>query len=141
MMGDMPRKTDSKERMLRIMTKAANPPPDASAPISARLFGGTLEETARALFDHPRPVFAVDPDVTILIRKAWDVGVQRVSLQTVMQVDGDMLQVIGTMDTSERDFLMQVHKSAVKDGVAQWHALFDVVRQLGETVGKVMFRG
>lgn len=104
-----------------------------------RLFGGTVEETARALFDHPRPVFTVDPDVTILIRKAWDVGVQRVCLQTVMQVDGDMLQVIGDMGKDDRDFLTQMHKASVKDAVGQWHSLFDVVRQLAGDVGRVVF--
>ena len=107
--------------------------------LSTRLFGATVEETARALFDHPRPVFTVDPDVTILIRKAWDVGVQRVSAQTVIQVDGDLLQVIGDLRNEERDFLTQLHKAAVKDAVAQWHALFDVVRQLAGDVGRVVF--
>jgi hypothetical protein len=105
----------------------------------SRLFGATVEQTARALFDHPRPVFDVDPDVMILIRKAWDVGVQRVCLQTVMQVDGDLLQVIGDLRNDERDFLTRLHTSAARDATTQWHALFDVVRQLAGDLGKVVF--
>jgi hypothetical protein len=118
------------------------PGPRTRAPDAAtapRLFGATVEETARALFQHPRPVFLVDPDIAILIRKAWDLGVERVCLQTVMQVDGDLLQAIGDIGGNEREFLTQLHKSAVKDGVEQWHSLFDVVRQLAGAVGSAVF--
>jgi hypothetical protein len=107
----------------------------------ARLFGGTIEQTARALFQHPRPAFEVDPDVTILIRKAWDIGVKRVCLQTVMQVDGDVLQVVGDLRPEERDFLTLLHKQAVKESVTQWKAMFDLILKLAGEVGRVVFKG
>jgi hypothetical protein len=126
-----------KEQMPGGAAPGAAAEPGATMP---RLFAATVEQTARALFNHPRPVFNVDPDVTVLIRKAWDIGVERVCLQTVMQMDGDMLQVIGDMQKSERDFLTKLHQSAVTDGVGQWHALLDLVRQLAGAVGSVVFR-
>jgi hypothetical protein len=60
-------------------------------------------------------------------------------MQTVIQVDGDLLQAIGSLGKDERDFLSQLHKAAVKDGVGQWRSLFDIVRQLAGDVGKVVF--
>jgi hypothetical protein len=104
------------------------------------LFGATVEQTARALFDHPRPVFYVDPDVTILVRKAWDIGVKRVCLQTVMQVDGDILQVVGDLRPDEREFLTALHKEAVKTSVGQWQALFQLVLKLTGEIGQAIFR-
>jgi hypothetical protein len=93
----------------------------------AQLFGATVEETAKSLFEHPRPFFRVDPDVTILIRKAWDLGTDKVCMQTVMQVDGDILQVLGDMNEADRPFLSALHRDSVRDGVAQWRAMFDVL--------------
>lgn len=120
---------------LNTMAQAA-PPPTEDKPL---LFGATVEQTARALFEHPRPLFTVDPDVTILVRKAWDIGVKRVCLQTVMQVDGDIVQVMGDLKADEREFLAGLHREAVKTSVGQWQALFQLVRQLTGDVGKAIF--
>jgi hypothetical protein len=111
----------------------------SSAPTESRLFGATVEQTARALFEHPRPVYDVDPDVTILIRKAWDIGVQHVCMQTVLQIDGDLLQVVGDMRPEERIFLTPLHKQAVTDSITQWRSLFDLIRQLAGEIGSVVF--
>jgi len=136
-------KISSRERLglLAVRREPAAQAAVQAAPTESRLFGATIEETARALFQHPRPIFNVDPDVTVLIRKAWDVGVERVCLQTVLQVDGDVLQTIGQLQANERDFLTLVHKQAVKESVTQWRSLFDLLRQLAGDVGRVVFGG
>lgn len=104
----------------------------ASLPMPG-LFGATVEETARSLFEHPRPNFICDPDVTILIRKAWDLGTDQVCMQTVMQVDGDIVQILGKMKPEEQAFLTTLHRDAVKDSVGQWRALFDVLAQAAKS--------
>jgi hypothetical protein len=118
--------------------------PAGQAATVPRLFGGTVEETARALFDHPRPTYDVDPDVTMLIRKAWDLGVEKVLMQTALQVDGDIAQTLActllTMNPDSRSLLTDIHKQAAKDGIAQWHAFFDVLKQLATEVGRLVFR-
>ena len=114
---------------------------DPAAVTRPRLFGATVEETARALFTHPRPSFESDPDVTMLIRKAWDLGVERVCLQTVLQVDGDMTEIITELDGQQRVFLTELHKQGVKDAVSQWRSFWDVVLQLAGDLGKVFARG
>ena len=57
----------------------------------SRLFGGTLDQTTQALFRYPRPVLSIDPDLTVIVRKAWDMGLEEVLFQTVIQVDGDVV--------------------------------------------------
>jgi hypothetical protein len=126
---------------VRLKSRAAGDQPDPAAATSPRLFGATIEETAQALFTHPRPTYDTDPDVAMLIRKAWDLGVERVCLQTVLQVDGDLTQIIADLDGPQRIFLTELHKQAVKDAVSQWRSLFDVVLQLAGDLGRVFIRG
>src|ERR1700722_13464603 len=90
-----------------------------------RLFGGTLEQTASALFKHPRPAISVPPDLTLLVRKAWDVGLEEVKFQTSLQLDGDMVvRMADEIPEVHRAFLRDLHQQAVRDGSAQWKLLF-----------------
>jgi hypothetical protein len=128
----------SKVRMRGLVAGEHNDPAAATCP---RLFGATVEETAQALFAHPRPIFDSDPDITMLIRKAWDLGVQRIYLQTVLQVDGDMTEIIAELDGQQTVFLTELHRQAVKDAVSQWRSFWEVVLQLAGDLGKVFARG
>lgn len=111
--------------------------PDVSAP---RLFGGTLGQTTQALFHHPRPKLAIDPDLSVLVRKAWDIGLEEVRFQTAIQVDGDVLvRVTEIDDVFTRSFLQGLHRSAVDDGLKQWRTLFEVAGDLIRTVGEWLF--
>jgi hypothetical protein len=124
----------------RLNDRAEGKSKDPDAQTSLRLFGATIEETARALFSHPRPVFDTDPDVNMLIRKAWDLGVERVCLQTVLQVDGDLTEIIAESDDDDRAYLTELHRQAVKDAVSQWRSFWDVVLQLAGDMGKIFTR-
>jgi hypothetical protein len=125
---------------IRLAGCATGARPQPAAPTTPRLFGATVEETARALFAHPRPTFDADPDVTMLIRKAWDLGVQRVCLQTVLQVDGDLTEIIAEPQGDDRAFLTDLHRQAVKDAVSQWRSFWDVLLQLAGDLGQAVFR-
>jgi hypothetical protein len=126
---------------LRLKKRASGERADPGAATSPRLFGATIEETAKALFTHPRPTFDADPDVAMLIRKAWDLGVDRVCLQTVLQVDGDLTEIIAELEGPQRIFLTELHKQSVKDAVSQWRSLFDIVLQLAGDLGRVFTHG
>jgi hypothetical protein len=119
----------SGERMLKMMPTAD---PQATE-TDSRLFGGTVQQTYESLFRHPRPVFNIDPDLTILIRKAWDLGTKSVRMQTVLQIDGDVSQIIGPFNADqreERDFLVALHANAVKQSVTQWRNFVEVLGAL-----------
>lgn len=106
----------------------------------SRLFGATLEQTARALFQYPRPLLSIDPDLTVLVRKVWDIGLEEVLFQTVIQLDGDVLvRVSDIADQGERAFLAELHRRAVDDGTSQWRQLFRIAGQLIGDVGRLIF--
>ena len=48
---------------VRLNSLVAGEQIDPAAVTKPRLFGATVEETARALFTHPRPTFDADPDI------------------------------------------------------------------------------
>jgi hypothetical protein len=124
--------------MARLQAVMANPAP-APAQQPARLFGGTVDQTTQALFRHPRPVLNIDPDITVLIRKAWDIGLEEVRFQTTIQVDGDVVVRVAEMLQDDRDFLAAIHRTAVDDGLKQWRMLFQVVGDLVSGLGAWLF--
>lgn len=105
------------------------------------LFDGTVEETTAALFKHPRPTLVYDTDVVLLVRKAWDIGLEQVLFQTAMQVDGDVLvRVAPGLDKDKRAFYAELHRSTVQTGIQQWRSLFDLVSSLIGAAGKLLFQ-
>lgn len=106
----------------------------------SRLFGGTLDQTTQALFRYPRPVLSIEPDLTVLVRKAWDIGLEEVLFQTVIQVDGDVVVRVAELpDAESRAFMAALHRTAVDDGLKQWRLLFKVVGDLVSGIGEWLF--
>lgn len=104
------------------------------------LFDGTIDETTRALFKQPRPLLTIDTDVLVLVRKVWDIGLERVLFQTAMQVDGDVLvRVAPDMDPDKREFFAKLHRATVETGLSQWKGLFELAGTLISGVGRVLF--
>jgi hypothetical protein len=134
--GRIPQK--SQVSQTKRLCQIADPAQNSETQDMTRLFGGTLEQTTRALFAEPRPAFMIDPDVTVLVRKAWDVGTSWVCLQTSLQVDGDLVQQIAPLAPADRDFLVGLHKQAVQDAVGQWRTLFAVLKDLIGDLGQAV---
>ncbi|MBS0639657.1 MAG: hypothetical protein JSS43_07280 [Proteobacteria bacterium] len=101
---------------------------DAATP-----FGRTAEATTRALFDGKAARMEVDPDITIMVRKAWDLGTAKVRMQTVMQVDGDIMQVFHPSADEDGPLVMQMHKDAVRESLGQWRVLFGILAEAART--------
>jgi hypothetical protein len=77
------------------------------------------------------PATAFDPKCLVIIRKAWDIGVEIVLMQTVIQIDGDVVNRIQTgMDGPEKAELHALHARAVDISLRSWGTLVD-------TVGKI----
>jgi len=112
------------------------PNPQAEDPV---LIDGTLEQTAQACF-RGKPKFRTTLDVAVVVRKIWDIGTETVLLQTSVQVDGDVVTRISPeIDAAHRDFLLALHASSLKTGLAQWQALFNLVKALCQDLGKSLF--
>lgn len=114
--------------------------PETGPAHAAQLFDGTIEETTGTLFKQPRPTLAIDADVLLLVRKAWDIGLEQVMFQTAMQIDGDVLiRVAPDMDPDKREFFAKLHRSTVETGLRQWQGLFELAGALISGVGKALF--
>ena len=114
----------------------------AAQQVPAGLIDGTLEQTTAVLFRHPRPVLAIDTDVLVQLRKIWDIGLETVQFQTVLQVDGDvLLRVASGMDEARRNFYGELHRATVETGIRQWKSLFDLVTSLVSGLGSMLFGG
>ena len=74
------------------------------------------------------------PQQITLIRKAWEIGTERIVLQTVIQIDGDV-----TTRLSERfaktpnDTLLQIHNDSIETSTRFWSNL---VKTLGDIAGR-----
>lgn len=115
---------------------------DKHVPASGKLplFGGTIEATIRALVNDPLPPLSVPLDILVLVRKAWDVGTETVMMQTVMQVDGDVvLRISPALADARRAFFSDLHTGCVKVGIGQWNSLFALVRDLVGEIGRTIF--
>lgn len=104
------------------------------------LFGGTVEATTAVLFKQPRPRLTIDADVLVLVRKIWDIGLERVLFQTTMQVDGDVLvRAAPDLSAEKREFYSELHRSTSSTALAQWHSLFQLAGTLVSGLGSLLF--
>jgi len=83
----------------------------------------------------------LDADDATRIRKIWEVGVERIVAQTVIQIDGDVITRIqdGLNDQQMRN-LMQVQQTSVDTGVRYWSTLLDIAERLIDGLASKLFK-
>lgn len=100
----------------------------------------TLGDLTDTMIKTPGRTLEIDPALVIMVRKAWDIGVETVVFQTVLQLDGDVVtRMASSLSTQDRQFLFDIHQRTVTVGVGQWKALFDLVASLIEKMGGLIF--
>ena len=70
------------------------------------------------------------PNQLTLIRKAWDIGTDRIVLQTVVQLDGDVIFRASPGISETHAELLNAHRSVTQVGLGHWHKLFNLVLRL-----------
>ena len=84
------------------------------------------------------PDLKLDPSQISIIRKANEIGTQRVLLQTVVQVEGDITSYITTrflhFPEKEQKMIKEVHESSIMTSIRMWQYLFQAVGKLAGTV-------
>ena len=82
----------------------------------------------------PFPNFG--PDAIVKLRKIWEIGTDAVVMQTVIQIDGDVISRIQSgREDAETRMLNEIHRSAVEVSFKHWTFLV----QLAESfVGSVL---
>ncbi len=70
------------------------------------------------------------PDELVVLRKIWDIGLDRIVLQTVIQLDGDVISRIHT-DLAEpsprNERLLNIHNGSVSASIAFWQQLVNLL--------------
>jgi hypothetical protein len=88
-----------------------------------------LAEMNRGPFPH------FSPDAIVKLRKIWEVGVETVVMQTVIQIDGDVVSRIQTgRDDAETRMLNDIHHSAVEVSFKHWTFLVQLAESFVSSV-------
>ena len=65
------------------------------------------------------------------IRKIWELGVDRIVLQSMLQLDGDIVfRADKSLDLKAREALVKAHREFVELGVNHWRAMFELLANL-----------
>lgn len=72
----------------------------------------------------------------VIVRKAWDMGTETVVMQSVIQIDGDVVtRVLKGRDTATNGVIVGVHRDAVDTSFRYWSFMVDA---LGRFAGKAV---
>ena len=87
----------------------------------------------------------LSPDNLTLVRKTWEIGSQRVYLQTVVQIDGDVTSYITRdfikLPENVKSLVLNIHNDSVASSTKMWTMLFNTVANIaGQALGS-MFGG
>lgn len=83
----------------------------------------------RADIESTRPPFPLTPDELVLIRKIWEIGVEEIALQTIIQMDGDVVtRVHPGFATPHHEELHRIHSQSVSVSLSMWKELIGVVK-------------
>jgi len=74
-----------------------------------------------------------------LLRKAWEVGTERIVLQTVIQIDGDVTTRIAErfLKNQDKSVVLKIHNDSITTSTSFWSNL---IRAMGEIAGKAFGR-
>ena len=81
------------------------------------------------------------PEHLIAVRKIWEIGVESVQMQTVVQIDGDIVtRIRRSLTKEELERIVPLHQEMVETGVKHWTTMFELVTRLVGDLGKALFR-
>ena len=111
-------------------------------PSDSRKYSGKdwrTNDFTRAEIETSRPPFPVRSDELVLIRKAWEIGVEEIALQTIVQLDGDVVtRVPPRYACGGNETLHALHNQGVSASLAVWKELVAVVKAFLENIVKII---
>lgn len=70
-------------------------------------------------------------DYATALRKIWDMGVENVLMQTIIQIDGDVItRIQAGMEATKQELILNVHQCGIDVSLKHWKTLFDIVKQI-----------
>lgn len=86
--------------------------------------------------DQQQPL-PLTPDEIVMIRKIWEMGLEEIAMQTVIQLDGDVLTRIQSKYANEDSAIIhELHNQSVNTALAFWGGLIGIVKDLVKAIGK-----
>ncbi|MCF6159180.1 MAG: hypothetical protein E3K32_11590 [wastewater metagenome] len=94
-----------------------------------------------AQVEEKRPPFPLNPDELVLIRKIWEIGVEDISMQTVIQLDGDVITRIQPKYISPAyELIHKFHNQSIDTSVSFWKDLVGIVNEFFNSTLKIFFK-
>lgn len=88
--------------------------------------------------EEQRPALQLTADELVLIRKVWEVGTEEIVLQTIIQLDGDVVtRVKPRYATGKTEAVHEVHNQGVGVSLEFWRDLIGVVKDFFQTIVKM----
>ncbi|MEM1137611.1 MAG: hypothetical protein AAGI07_17350 [Bacteroidota bacterium] len=83
------------------------------------------------------------PDQVTLIRKTWEIGTQKILMQTIVQIDGDITNYLTNqfvnLSPELKAIVLNLHNDATESGARVWNMLFKTISQLAGTAFRKIF--
>lgn len=78
---------------------------------------------------------------SVALRKAWELGTQSVKMQTIIQLDGDVITYVQESVAANRDDPIQrIHADSVKVSLDSWRFLVETVGQMASRLLSLIVR-
>lgn len=86
--------------------------------------------------DGEKPEFSTDH--LVLIRKAWELGIEEIAMKTVVQLDGDVItRVQSNYATEAYAAVHKLHNTGISTSLAFWEMLADIAKALVQSFFKL----
>ena len=112
---------------------------DQTGPITDNLLsltGGQLRKMDRRYLDESWQLSVSD---RAQIRKIWEIGTETVLVQTVIDIEGDVLTRINPLVAEgTRPHVLEIHQSGIETSMKMWGNLVAVAGQLLEALGRAV---
>jgi hypothetical protein len=97
-------------------------------------------EYSHVEIEEKQPPFPLSPGQLVLIRKIWELGVEEVAVQTIIQMDGDVVtRVQPKYVSSNNEVIFRMHNQGVATSVSFWKELIGIVKDFFNTIVRMFF--
>jgi len=84
-----------------------------------------------------RRLFRLEPDEVVVLRKIWEIGTDVVLMETVIQLDGDVISRVRQGHDSDPN-LQGLHRSLLETALNNWHFLVDTIGKFIDRLGQLI---
>ena len=127
------KKVDFKEGGPGESTAMCNMIPDNNP---EKRFITNLLTRAEIELNQDKPLY-LDPDQLALLRKIWEVGTTEIAMQTVVQLDGDVVtRILTKYADKEFEILHRLHNQGVDTAIGFWKDLIGLVKDFFQDLVK-----